>query len=51
MKLSIDTSMAAKKEWEQVPINDKIQMFLKVSDQMADIYRRVLGPGTILQSI
>ena len=48
VKLSIDTSMAAKKEWEQVPINDKIQMFLKVSDQMADIYRADLNATTML---
>jgi 1-pyrroline-5-carboxylate dehydrogenase len=39
VKLGIDSAMAAKKEWEAVPINDKIQMFLKVSDLMADQYR------------
>merc|ERR1712001_107618 len=33
VQLSIDTALAAKKDWEAVPINDKIQMFLKVADQ------------------
>ena len=48
VKLSIDTAMAAKKDWEAVPINDKIQMFLKVADQMADVYRADLNATTML---
>lgn len=48
VKLGIDSAMAAKKEWEAVPINDKIQMFLKVSDLMADQYRADLNATTML---
>jgi len=48
VNLSIDTAMAAKKDWEAVPINDKIQMFLKVADQMADVYRADLNATTML---
>jgi len=48
VKKSIDTALAAKADWEKVPINDKIQMFLKVSDQMADIYRADLNATTML---
>jgi len=44
----IETAMAAKVEWEKVPIDDKIQMFLKVADQMADIYRADLNATTML---
>ena len=39
VNLSIDSALAAKKEWEKVPINDKIEMFMKVADLMADTYR------------
>ena len=48
VQLSIDTALAAKKDWEAVPINDKIQMFLKVADQMADEYRADLNATTML---
>lgn len=48
VKLGIDSAMAAKKDWEAVPINDKIQMFLKVSDLMADQYRADLNATTML---
>ena len=48
VQLSIDTALAAKKDWEAVPINDKIQMFLKVADQMADQYRADLNATTML---
>merc|ERR1712001_84547 len=44
VQLSIDTALAAKKDWEAVPINDKIQMFLKVADQ----YRADLNATTML---
>jgi len=44
----ITTAMAAKADWEKVPIDEKIQMFLKVSDQMADIYRADLNATTML---
>ena len=44
----ITTAMAAKADWEKVPIDEKIQMFLRVSDQMADIYRADLNATTML---
>jgi len=44
----ITTAMAAKADWEKVPIDEKIKMFLKVSDQMADIYRADLNATTML---
>ena len=42
------TAMAAKADWESMPIVE-IQMFLKVSDQMADIYKADLNPTTMLE--
>jgi len=44
----IASNLAAKADWERVPINDKMQMFLKVADQMADIYRADLNATTML---
>merc|ERR1711962_582197 len=44
VELSIDTSLKAKSDWEKVPINDKIQMFLKMADQ----YRADLNATTML---
>ena len=44
----VTSAMAAKADWERVPIDEKIQMFLKVSDQMADIYRADLNATTML---
>merc|ERR1719422_2125726 len=46
--IGITTAMSAKADWEKVPIDEKIQMFLKVSDQMADIYRADLNATTML---
>jgi len=48
VNLSIDSALAAKKEWEKVPINDKIEMFMKVADLMADTYRADLNATTML---
>ena len=36
---AINTSLEAKKEWEKVPLEDRMQLFLKVADQMAGEYR------------
>ena len=48
VNLAIDTSLKAKADWERVPINDKIEMFLKVSDDMATKYRAQLNATTML---
>ena len=38
---AITTSLEAKKEWERVPLEDRMQMYLRVADQMAGEYRLV----------
>jgi len=45
---SIKTAMEAKADWEKVPINDKIQLFLDVADQMSGKYRADLNATTML---
>lgn len=45
---AIATSMEAKKEWERVPIGDRMELFLKVADQMANQYRAQLNATTML---
>jgi len=45
---AIDVSMKAKVDWERVPIDEKIDMFLKVSDDMAGKYRPLLNATTML---
>ena len=37
---AITTSLEAKKEWERVPLEDRMQMYLRVADQMAGEYRQ-----------
>ena len=37
---AIETSLKAKVEWEKVPIQDRMDMFLRVADKMADEYRQ-----------
>ena len=44
----MDTSLAAKKEWEKVPITERMDLFLKVADQMAGQYRADLNAATML---
>jgi len=45
---AIDTSLAAKKEWEKVPLNEKFKLFLDVADLMATKYRADLNATTML---
>lgn len=45
---AIDTSLKAKADWEKVPIDEKIDMFLKVSDDMSTKYRALLNATTML---
>jgi len=44
----ISTALAAKKDWETVPLQVKIDMFLDVADKMADIHRADLNATTML---
>ena len=45
---AIATSLEAKKEWERVPLQDRMDLFLKVADQMANEYRADLNATTML---
>ena len=45
---AINTSLEAKKEWERVPLEDRMQMYLRVADQMANEYRADLNATTML---
>ena len=47
---AIETSLEAKKEWERVPMQDRMDLFLKVADRMAgefraDLVSNVLATG------
>ncbi|XP_040567864.1 delta-1-pyrroline-5-carboxylate dehydrogenase, mitochondrial [Lepeophtheirus salmonis] len=45
---AIETSLEAKKEWGRIPIQDRIDLFMKVSDQMSKEYRGDLNATTML---
>jgi len=45
---SIDTSLEAKKEWEKIPMDDRLKLFLNVADLMATTYRADLNATTML---
>ena len=45
---AINTSLEAKKEWEKVPLDERMKLFLKVADEMAGQYRADLNATTML---
>ena len=45
---SIKTAMAAKADWEKIPIDDRIKMFLNVADQISTTYRADLNAATMV---
>jgi len=45
---AINTSLEAKKEWERVPMDQRMKMYLSVADQMAGEYRAELNATTML---
>ena len=45
---AIETSLEAKKEWEKVPLDDRMKLFLRVADEMAGKYRADLNATTML---
>ena len=45
---AITTSLEAKKEWERVPLDERMKLFLKVADEMAGKYRADLNATTML---
>lgn len=44
---AIQTSLEAKKEWEKVPLDQRMKLFLDVADQMATKYRADLNATTM----
>ena len=45
---AINTSLEAKKEWEKVPLDERMKLFLNVADDMAGKYRADLNATTML---
>ena len=45
---SIDVALAAKADWEKIPIDDRIKMFLNVADQISTTYRADLNAATMV---
>ncbi|XP_069162775.1 delta-1-pyrroline-5-carboxylate dehydrogenase, mitochondrial isoform X2 [Procambarus clarkii] len=45
---AIDTAMAARVNWERIPLNEKFDMWLKAADLMAGKYRQDLNASTML---
>jgi 1-pyrroline-5-carboxylate dehydrogenase len=45
---AIDVSLSVRADWERVPLQDKIQMFLKAADLMITKYRGDLNATTML---
>ena len=45
---AIETSLEAKKEWEKVPLDERLKLFLNVADLMATKYRADLNATTMV---
>jgi 1-pyrroline-5-carboxylate dehydrogenase len=45
---AIEVSQQAKVEWDRVPVNEKIKLFLRVADEMATVHRADLNATTML---
>ncbi|UYV81967.1 hypothetical protein LAZ67_21000244 [Cordylochernes scorpioides] len=45
---AIDTALAAREEWERVPLQRKVEMFLKAGDLVSTKYRMELNAATML---
>jgi 1-pyrroline-5-carboxylate dehydrogenase len=48
LNLAIKTAVAAQKEWDQVPFNERFKMWLKAADLMAGPWRQRLNASTML---
>ncbi len=48
LKLAIDTALAAKEEWEEMPWEHRSAIFLKAADRITNDYRPVLNASTML---
>ncbi len=45
---AIEASLKAKAEWEKIPLQQRIDLFLGVADQIAGKYRADLNASTML---
>ncbi|KAH9377655.1 hypothetical protein HPB48_022349 [Haemaphysalis longicornis] len=45
---AIDTSLKVREEWEAVPLNDKVKLFLRAADLVSNKYRYKLNAATML---
>eukprot|EP01128_Nolandella_sp_AFSM9_P009481 TRINITY_DN6082_c0_g1_i1.p1 TRINITY_DN6082_c0_g1~~TRINITY_DN6082_c0_g1_i1.p1 ORF type:complete len:581 (+),score=170.24 TRINITY_DN6082_c0_g1_i1:48-1745(+) len=48
VKLAIDASLAARKEWDAMPQTQRLSIFLKFAELLAGPYRSVVNAATIL---
>ena len=45
---AIDAALKARKEWERIPLNQKVDIFLKAGDLVSTKYRAQLNAATML---
>lgn len=48
MKKAIDVAVKAQREWEKFPIENRLEMWLRIADLMATKYRQHLNAATML---
>ncbi len=48
MQKAIDVSLKARSAWEKVPLNKKVDIFLKAGDLVSSKYRSQLNAATML---
>lgn len=48
VKKAIETAVCAQKDWERVPLQDRMKIWLKAADLMATKYRQKLNAATML---
>ena len=48
LQKAIDSALEARRDWEKIPLNVKVDMFLKAGDLVATKYRYQLNAATML---
>ena len=48
MQKAIDVSLSVRRDWEKVPLNKKVDIFLKAGDLVSNKYRSQLNAATML---
>ncbi len=48
IKMAIDSALAAKREWEEMPYYHRIAIFLKAAELLSTKYRNILNAATML---